>query len=130
MDRAEFLNLRKKLNNTQKEIAQLLGVSLRAVRSYEQGRRNVPPYIERQLYFLISRKTGFNKKQKMCWEIKKCPDSRKIKCPAWEFKAGDLCWFISGTICEGTIHMDWKAKMKICRTCKVFTTMMGTNGDE
>jgi hypothetical protein len=66
----------------------------------------------------------------MCWEIKKCPDSKKIKCPAWEFKAGELCWFISGTICEGTIHMDWKEKMKICRTCKVFTTMMGTDGDE
>ncbi|MBT8356514.1 MAG: helix-turn-helix domain-containing protein [Desulfobacterales bacterium] len=130
MDRDKFLNLRKKLNKTQKEIAQLFGVSVRAVRSYEQGRRNVPPHIERQLYFLISRKTGFNQKQKMCWEIKKCPDSKKIKCPAWEFNAGELCWFISGTICEGTIHTDWKEKMKICRTCTVFTTMMGTDGDE
>ena len=29
---------------------------------------------------------------------------KKEMCPAWEFEAGDLCWFISGTICDGNIH--------------------------
>jgi len=60
MDSAEFSILRRKLNKTQKEIALLLGISIKAVKSYEQGWRNVPPHIERQLYFLISRKIGFH----------------------------------------------------------------------
>jgi DNA-binding XRE family transcriptional regulator len=130
MNSTRFSNLRRKLNKTQKEMALLLGVSIKAVHSYEQGWRNVPAYIERQLYFLISRKKGFHEKLKMCWEIKRCPDSRKNKCPAWEFKTGDLCWFINGSICKGTIHMDWKAKMTICRSCEVFTSMMKTAGHE
>jgi len=130
MDSAEFSILRRKLNKTQKEIALLLGISIKAVKSYEQGWRNVPAHIERQLYFLISRKIGFHTGRKMCWGIKKCPDSRKKKCPAWEFKAGDLCWFISGTMCKGTIHMDWNAKIKVCRSCEIFTAMMEAAGDE
>jgi Helix-turn-helix len=130
MDSAEFSNLRRKLNKTQKEMALLLGVSIKAVQSYEQGWRNVPAHIERLLYFLISRKIGFHTGRKMCWGIKKCPGYRKKKCPAWEFKAGDLCWFISGTICKGTVRMDWNAKMKVCRSCEVFTAMMEATGDE
>ncbi|MGB5991268.1 MAG: helix-turn-helix transcriptional regulator, partial [Desulfobacterales bacterium] len=37
MDSKEFKKWREKLNKTQKEIAQLLGVSVKAVHSYEQG---------------------------------------------------------------------------------------------
>ncbi len=130
MDSAEFSNLRRKFNKTQKEMASLLDVSIKAVQSYEQGWRKVPPHIERQLYFLISRKVGFNSDRRMCWGIKKCPGYRKKKCPVWEFKVGDLCWFINGTICNGTFHIDWKAKMKVCRSCEIFTAMMKALGDE
>ena len=52
MNGKEFKKLRKKLNKTQKEIAQLLGVSVKAVNSYEQGWRNISPHIERQMFFL------------------------------------------------------------------------------
>ena len=41
MDKQEFSHLRKKLNKTQKQMAQLLGVSIKAVHSYEQGWRMV-----------------------------------------------------------------------------------------
>ena len=123
MDNSEFKKFRKQLDKTQKQMAQLLGVSLKAIHSYEQGWRTIPPAVERQLYFLVSRKNIGINGSKACWRIKKCPPARKKKCPAWEFKSGNLCWFINGTICEGTIHQDWKGKMEVCRSCEVFTSL-------
>ena len=58
-----------------------------------------------------------------CWVIKKCPSELKKQCPAWEFQAGRLCWFINGTICEGTVQKNWQEKMKICRGCEVFYSL-------
>jgi hypothetical protein len=124
MDSNEFKSLRHKLGKTQKQIAQLLGTSLKAVHSYEQGWRPVPAYVERQMFFLISALQGKYKGKKPCWVIKNCPADRKKMCPAWEFKTGNLCWFINGTICEGGVQQDWKEKMKICRSCEVFRSLV------
>jgi transcriptional regulator with XRE-family HTH domain len=55
MDSQEFKRLRKKLGKNQRQMAQLLAVSLKAVHSYEQGWRTVPPAVARQVYFLVSR---------------------------------------------------------------------------
>lgn len=124
MDKHEFKSFRKKLSKTQKQMAQLLGTSLKAVHSYEQGWRSVPPAVERQIYFLVSRLNSKGKAKKSCWDIKKCSPELKTQCPAWEFRAGDLCWFINGTICDGGAKNNWRDKMKICRSCKVFTNLL------
>jgi DNA-binding XRE family transcriptional regulator len=86
MNRNEFKKYRKRLNKTQKQMAELLGTSLKAIHSYEQGWRTVPVHVERQV--------------------------------------GDLCWFINGTICDGISQKDWKEKMKICRSCEVFSSIL------
>ncbi len=122
MNSKEFKYFRKKLNKTQKQMAQLLGTSLKAIHSYEQGWRSVPPSAERQMFFLVSRIAENRISRKPCWAIKKCSHNQKAQCPAWEFKAGKLCWFINGTICEGSVQKNWKEKMKICRSCEVFLT--------
>ncbi len=119
MDAKEFAGIRKKMQKTQKEIAQLLGVSLKAVHSYEQGWRRVPTHAERQMLFLATRMRGGAGLQKACWTLNKCPPDRKKQCPAWEFKAGKLCWFINGTICTGVVHDSWKDKIAVCRECDV-----------
>jgi DNA-binding XRE family transcriptional regulator len=124
MNNKEFKQLRLKLGKTQNELALLLGASLKAVRSYEQGWRNIPTHAERQLYLLTSKKNALKNKHKPCWIIKHCPSDIKKKCPAWEFKAGNLCWFINGTICEGLVHKDWKQKMKLCKSCEVWIEYM------
>ncbi|WP_299976870.1 helix-turn-helix transcriptional regulator [Desulfobacula sp.] len=117
----KFKDIRAKLNKTQKELAQLLGISIKAIHSYEQEWRKIPHHVERQLLFLLSRVLLDNgKPSDKCWDIRKCPDKRLKKCPAWEFKAGDLCWFINGTKCSGEAHDSWKDKMKVCETCRVF----------
>jgi hypothetical protein len=124
MNRNEFKSIRTKLNKTQKQMAHLLGVSVKAIHSYEQGWRSVPPAVERQLFFLLSRKQGATGNKKNCWTIKKCPPERKKQCPAWEFNTGKLCWFINGTICEGYSRRNWQEKMRICRTCEVFDHLL------
>jgi len=123
VEKEDFVKARTKLQKTQKEMSQLLGVSVKAIYSYEQGWRSVPTHVERQMFFLLSRMDENIKNRKPCWVMKKCPSERKKQCPAWEFQAGKLCWFITGTICEGEVHQDWKEKMKICRSCEVLTSL-------
>jgi len=120
MQAKEFSVFRKKLEKTQKQMAQLLGVSIKAIHSYEQGWRSIPVHVERHLYFLLSRKLLGNARSMPCWETLSCPQEKKEQCPAWEFSTGDLCWFINGTICDGTVHPSWQDKMALCRTCDVF----------
>lgn len=123
MDRSEFKLVRKKLAKTQKQTAQLLGVSLKAVHSYEQGWRTVPPAVERHLFFLISRQTRLEGRRP-CWEIKGCPASHKAQCPAAEFNSGDLCWLVNGSHCGGDDQGSWESKMAICRSCPVFSSQI------
>ena len=124
MDREEFKEIRKILQKTQLQMAQLLGTSIKAVHSYEQGWRSIPVHVERQMLFLISMMAENRKGRKPCWKIKKCPPEIKKLCPAWEFRAGKLCWFINGTICSGDACRDWKEKMESCRSCEVFTSLL------
>ncbi|MBC8432408.1 MAG: helix-turn-helix transcriptional regulator [Desulfobacterales bacterium] len=124
MNREEFKNYRKMLGKTQLQMSQLLGTSIKAVHSYEQGWRTIPTHVERQMFFLISRIKENKKDLKPCWVIKKCPQEVKTLCPAWEFQSGTLCWFINGTICDGIVHNNWKEKMVKCRSCDVFTAIL------
>lgn len=123
MNREIFANLRARLKKTQKALAELLGVSLKAVQSYEQGWRSIPVYVERQLYFLAVQQRGVGpEKRKDCWAIKKC--AHKKECPAWEFQAGHLCWFLNGTLCDCTAEKNWKDKMATCRDCDVLASFL------
>jgi len=124
MERSEFVSFRKRLTKTQIQMAHLLGISVKTVRSYEQGWRSIPPHVERQILFLITRVDGKAKTQKSCWTINKCPNEQKEHCPAWEFDAGKFCWHINGTICSGFSHETWKEKIKICRKCKVLLALL------
>ena len=73
MNKKDFKKYRDRLDKTQKQMAELLGTSLKAIHSYEQGWRTVPVHVERQILFLISRLALKGKKQKPCWVVKKCP---------------------------------------------------------
>lgn len=123
MDAKEFKKLRKHLGKTQKEMARLLGTSIKAIHSYEQQWRTIPPHAERQILFLTAKKNGRLKKTSACWAVRKCPKTRKLECPAWEFRSGNLCWFINGTICDGKVYKKWKDKMALCRRCNVFNSI-------
>ena len=123
MKKSEFSTIRRFLGKTQSQMAQVLGVSSKAIQSFEQGWRNIPVHAERQALFLLGLRK-LQKKDKPCWVIQKCPTETRQNCPAWELQAGKLCWFINGTICHGQVQENWQKKMKICRQCKVFRTML------
>jgi len=116
----EFSEIRCHLGKTQRQLAQILGTSLKAIQSFEQGWRKVPVHTERQILFLLAMKKSPRQKNRPCWVIRECRREVKQNCPAWEFQVGDLCWFINGTVCQGRAQEDWRKKMKICRQCKVF----------
>ena len=122
MKSEELIKIRQEMGKTQKEMAILLGTSNKAIQSYEQGWRPVPNHVERHLYFLLVLKKI--KTIQPCWDIRNCPNERREKCPAWELQTGHLCWFINGTVCEGTIQKNWKTKMETCKQCEVFTPIL------
>jgi DNA-binding XRE family transcriptional regulator len=127
MDSKEFVETRKILSRTQKELASLLGISLKAVCSYEQGWRTIPSHVERQLIFLLAKKQAkknhSHTQNGNCWDVRNCPEETKLQCPAWEFNAGDMCWFVSGSICNNTALTTWDQKMAICKDCVVMYDM-------
>lgn len=120
MNQEDFIHYRKELGLTQNQLAQLLMVSVKAIRSYEQGWRTIPSNIERQLLLLFSTSHPAKKGNRHCWTVKKCPAEQRDQCPAWKLKVGHLCWFINGTICEGVPQPTWEKKMSICRKCEMF----------
>jgi DNA-binding XRE family transcriptional regulator len=116
MEKKEFADIRRLLARTQGQMAQLLGVSLKAIQSFEQGWRKIPAHVERQALFLLAKGKPHAKKPKPCWETRKCSMETRQKCPAWELRIEDLCWFINGT--------SWRKKMMICRRCAVFQALV------
>lgn len=124
MEKNELSGIRHYFEKTQNQMAQLLGVSPQAVKSFEQGWRSIPVHIERQILFLLFSSEFSKKRGKTCWVIKGCPKDKKQNCPAWEFKLGNLCWFINGTICNGKVQVDWHVKMKMCRKCEVLKPLL------
>lgn len=120
MTAAEFKTFRDVLGRSQRQLAHLLGVSARAIQSFEQGWRNVPHYVERQFLFLVTLSMRGRRGRTPCWEVRGCPTGQRNQCPAWEFNAGDLCWFINGTICRSKPEPSWNKKMETCRRCEVF----------
>ena len=58
LTKEEFSLARKKLGKTQKQLSELLGMSLKTIHSYEQGWRTIPNHIEKHIYFLLINQRG------------------------------------------------------------------------
>jgi len=60
-----------------------------------------------------------------CWEIKKCKDEVRMKCPAYK-STESRCWLIEGTLeCGGVKQGDAAAKLHNCMTCDAFRKNAG-----
>jgi DNA-binding XRE family transcriptional regulator len=113
-------NIRAKLDKSQSAMAKLLGISTRAVQSYEQGWRSVPAQVQRNaalLLFLNWRQT--RKRVQPCWEQKDCAQEKRDNCAAWQCGAGDLCWLLSGACCDGKKPRSALTKIAHCQACPV-----------
>jgi DNA-binding XRE family transcriptional regulator len=124
MNKKEFLRIRYLLGKTQRQMAQLLGISPKTIQSMEQGWRKIPVHTERQSLLLLNLKRSCLNTNPPCWTIKDCPMETRQNCPAWEFNAGQMCWLINGTICQGRAKKSWAKKMEICKKCEVFQSII------
>ena len=126
MSGPEFARLRASLRKSQREFAELLGLSLKAVESYEQGWRNVPAHVERLLYFLLFKLNEDEiEAEDPCWKSTGCPEDVRSKCVAYVAKEGRFCWFFTGRLCASTKPgADEAAEDRGCYACAVFTRML------
>jgi DNA-binding XRE family transcriptional regulator len=126
----EFARLRAALGKSQRELAELLGLSQKAIESYEQGWRNVPAHVERMLYFLLFKlNDAAIADAEPCWESTGCPEERRESCVAYVAREGRFCWFFTGKLCaiakgaaEGAAG-GGDPGGRGCYTCSVFSRL-------
>jgi len=107
-------------------MAEFLGVSKKAIESYEQGWRKTPPHVEQMvlLHTILLRGRDLCKVQP-CWKLKDCDPAICAKCPAKRAHAPGFCWLITGTLCKGQGTGSWKAKRRLCLKCVVLRRLLG-----
>jgi DNA-binding XRE family transcriptional regulator len=118
----DLKKIREFLGKSQSELGLLLGVSTRAIQSYEQGWRTAPPHVLRSVAMLLF--LNWRKSQTWmapCWDVRKCGPEKKECCAAWQLRAGDVCWLVNGTQCGDPHGRDWETKMDHCMKCPVTT---------
>ena len=117
--------LRHEMGMTQQQFAAALGISLRAVHSYEQGWRTVPSSVERLLllYWIVHR-NGRRLGSICCWDLKECDAECRRRCYAHITGQGHLCWLLTGTMCGGEPTGSWVAKRERCSRCEVMETLL------
>jgi transcriptional regulator with XRE-family HTH domain len=121
--------LRKELGHSQREMAERLGVSTKAVQSYEQGWRKMPRHVEQQLLLqaILGRHPDLTKMPR-CWRLRKCSLEIRRRCPSARLKLAGLCWYITGTLCDGTPSGGWAAKREHCFRCRVMKRLLEPGG--
>ncbi len=124
MQKEKFIRIRHFLGKSQSQLARLLCIAPKTVQSFEQGWRKISTQAERQLLFMLTLKKASDNSIKPCWEIMGCSDEWRRQCSAWELKAGHLCWYITGTYCQGECQDNWADKIEMCQECKVFNSLI------
>ena len=114
--------IRRSLGMTQGAVAKTLGVSIRAIQSYEQGWRKVPTPVVVQLLILAAAHRLSALDGKPCWEVTGCPPHRRNKCPSSKTD-GRLCWFVSGRMC-GDESPDKGGDLGPCLECPVVQQLL------
>ncbi len=123
----DLRSIREELGTSQSELANLLSISARAIQSYEQGWRPTPPYVQKLAgVLLLVKKRKERGKLIPCWKVRNCDRSLRATCSAYQTRAGDLCWLVTGSDIEGRKMESWEAKLAKCRKCDVMKQWLGS----
>ena len=127
MSHLDIRAIRERLGLTQTELAALLGFSVRAIQSCEQGWRHPSPALERMtLLLLIAREQGQDFGQLACWDTIRCPAASRERCLASSTRQGHLCWFLTGNLsCAQKPLASWEEKKALCFRCPFFRQLVG-----
>ena len=92
--------IRLAIGFTQADLARTLGVSPKAVQSYEQGWRNVPVPMMVQLLTLFAIHRQPNLRQAPCWKLTHCPAPTRTQCASYRVGKGQFCWLVTSRECR------------------------------
>jgi DNA-binding XRE family transcriptional regulator len=116
--------IRSALGLTQSAVARALGISIRAVQSYEQGWRETPTSVTVQLLVLAAAYRSSALDGKPCWEVTGCPAVKQMQCPC-RHTDGHLCWLVSGRMC-GVPSGSEEGSLQPCLDCLVVRRLLSS----
>ncbi len=117
--------IRKMLDLSQSQLADLIGVSLRTVQSCEQGWRRPSPALEKAVILLLqANQHGAGLGKMFCWESIDCSENDRKHCLVYQTRQGHLCWLLSGNICRGRRLRTWDDKKDMCMQCQFFLELL------
>jgi len=121
VDLGDLRGIRKALGKSQSQMAALLGVSTRAIQSYEQGWRTPPATVLKlAAYMLYLKRSGpVSASCPPCWEVRHCDPAERVDCFASQIGEGHCCWLVTGNACGKKTFPSWPAKLAHCRGCPV-----------
>jgi len=123
-DRAATVkHIRGILGRTQAELATALGVSAKAVQSYEQKWRDVPVRAMIQLIVLLALYRKHTMDDVPCWEIRKCAAAQRERCASFTVGRGQFCWFIGSKECR-PVPDGKEAGILPCMKCPVIQRLL------
>lgn len=119
VDLGDLRSIRKALGKSQSKMAALLGVSTRAIQSYEQGWRTPPATALKLAAYMLYLKCSQSQPATgpPCWELRRCEPARRAECFAFQIGQGHCCWLVTGNTCGGRTFPSWPAKLAHCRRC-------------
>lgn len=115
--------IRQALGQTQVELAGVLGISTKAVQSYEQGWRVVPARMLIQMMVLLALYRKQSMEEIPCWKIQKCVAVARKRCPSYTLGNGQFCWFIGSKECASAQKPGVKAILS-CLRCPVVQRLL------
>jgi DNA-binding XRE family transcriptional regulator len=115
--------IRLTLGRTQEELARALGISTKAIQSYEQGWRSVPVRLMMQLLILLALYRRQSMQDVPCWKIKRCKADLRKKCMGYTVGRGQFCWFVGVKEC---MPKDANPKTDVipCMQCAVIKRLL------
>jgi DNA-binding transcriptional regulator YiaG len=117
------IKARKLLGLSQSRLAQCLGVSPKAVQSYEQGWRTIPNRFLSQLFTLLAVSRHRSAEMQPCWDMRSCDPAVQPTCPAWQSETGSFCWMLAADGCV-MMNSDEQDPEAAFMTCPIFSGLL------
>ena len=122
----DIKSIRHTLEKSQPQLARMLGISTRALQSYEQGWRNTPAHVLKLAGVLLTLKRRKDDgPRKPCWDIRGCAPEDRADCPVYELRAPEFCWLIGGVRCTPQDNRSWEEALRNSATCPVMEQLLG-----
>jgi hypothetical protein len=107
------------MNWSRTEVASFLGVSRKAVESYEQGWREIPERVWKQLITTAAAQLQYPlPHHRRCWEIVGCQPERRDACFSFRQLRGRFCWLTAPNHCREA-HLGANTGCLACVDCPV-----------